>query len=77
MAAEIVGVELGRIVKSLLFRGATSGRPVGSGYADITVCSFHPVKIVTTAEGGLATTPTGTRLAGCVFGDCGSCGRQA
>jgi dTDP-4-amino-4,6-dideoxygalactose transaminase len=31
--------------------------PVGSGrYADITIFSFHPVKIVTTAEGGLAAT---------------------
>jgi UDP-4-amino-4,6-dideoxy-N-acetyl-beta-L-altrosamine transaminase len=26
------------------------------GYSDITVFSFHPVKIITTAEGGLATT---------------------
>lgn len=32
------------------------GRPVGSGGADITVFSFHAVKIVTTAEGGLLTT---------------------
>jgi len=33
------------------------GRPVGDGrYSDITVFSFHPVKIVTTAEGGVATT---------------------
>jgi len=32
-------------------------RPVGCGeYADITVFSFHPVKIVTTAEGGMAVT---------------------
>jgi UDP-4-amino-4,6-dideoxy-N-acetyl-beta-L-altrosamine transaminase len=31
--------------------------PVGSGrHADITIFSFHPVKIVTTAEGGLAAT---------------------
>jgi len=31
--------------------------PVGScQYSDITVFSFHPVKIITTAEGGLATT---------------------
>ncbi|MDO4434343.1 MAG: UDP-4-amino-4,6-dideoxy-N-acetyl-beta-L-altrosamine transaminase [Alysiella sp.] len=30
---------------------------VGNGqYSDITVFSFHPVKIITTAEGGLATT---------------------
>jgi len=32
------------------------GRPVGSRYADITVFSFHPVKIITTAEGGLCAT---------------------
>ncbi|KAF3980843.1 MAG: UDP-4-amino-4,6-dideoxy-N-acetyl-beta-L-altrosamine transaminase [Methylococcales symbiont of Hymedesmia sp. n. MRB-2018] len=32
-------------------------QPVGScNYSDITVFSFHPVKIITTAEGGLATT---------------------
>jgi UDP-4-amino-4,6-dideoxy-N-acetyl-beta-L-altrosamine transaminase len=31
--------------------------PIGNcRYSDITVFSFHPVKIVTTAEGGLATT---------------------
>lgn len=38
--------------------GAThEGRPVGDcRYSDITVFSFHPVKIITTAEGGLATT---------------------
>lgn len=34
-----------------------AGRPVGCGdYADVTVFSFHPVKIVTTAEGGMALT---------------------
>ena len=32
------------------------GQPVGSGLADLTVFSFHAVKIVTTAEGGLITT---------------------
>lgn len=32
------------------------GRPVGSAWADATVFSFHAVKIVTTAEGGLVTT---------------------
>ncbi len=33
------------------------GRPVGAGvYSDITVFSFHPVKIVTTGEGGAALT---------------------
>jgi UDP-4-amino-4,6-dideoxy-N-acetyl-beta-L-altrosamine transaminase len=38
--------------------GAThEGRPVGAGtYSDITVFSFHPVKIVTTGEGGAALT---------------------
>ena len=36
-----------------------------------------PPTLRETGEGGLATTPTGTRLAGCVFGGCGSCGRQA
>ena len=33
------------------------GEKVGNcAYSDITVFSFHPVKIITTAEGGLATT---------------------
>jgi UDP-4-amino-4,6-dideoxy-N-acetyl-beta-L-altrosamine transaminase len=33
------------------------GQPVGNcRYSDITVFSFHPVKIVTTAEGGMALT---------------------
>lgn len=33
------------------------GEPVGAGrYSDITVFSFHPVKIITTAEGGMAVT---------------------
>ncbi len=38
--------------------GATyQGHPVGDcRYSDIAVFSFHPVKIITTAEGGLATT---------------------
>jgi dTDP-4-amino-4,6-dideoxygalactose transaminase len=38
--------------------GAThDGEPVGScRWSDIAIFSFHPVKIVTTAEGGLATT---------------------
>lgn len=36
--------------------GATfDGRPVGE-YADIAIFSFHPVKIVTTGEGGMAVT---------------------
>ena len=34
-----------------------NARPVGCGeFSDITVFSFHPVKIVTTAEGGMALT---------------------
>lgn len=34
-----------------------NGTPVGCcEYSDITVFSFHPVKIITTAEGGVATT---------------------
>lgn len=33
------------------------GEPVGNGrYSDITVFSFHPVKIITTMEGGMAVT---------------------
>ena len=36
------------------------GQPVGSGeYADMTVFSFHPVKIITTAEGGIVMTRHG------------------
>lgn len=37
--------------------GCYQGEPVGScRYSDITVFSFHPVKIITTAEGGMAVT---------------------
>ena len=37
--------------------GSYQGEPVGScSYSAISVFSFHPVKIITTAEGGLATT---------------------
>ena len=32
------------------------GQPIGSQHADASVFSFHPVKIVTTGEGGLVTT---------------------
>lgn len=35
------------------------GRPIGSRYADASVFSFHAVKIVTTGEGGMVTTPDG------------------
>lgn len=37
--------------------GRYLGEPVGScRYSDVTVLSFHPVKIITTAEGGMALT---------------------
>jgi len=37
--------------------GRYKGEPVGNGrYSDITVFSFHPVKIITTGEGGMALT---------------------
>lgn len=37
--------------------GSYDGAPVGNcAYSDITVFSFHPVKIITTAEGGAAMT---------------------
>lgn len=37
--------------------GRYAGEPIGSGrYSDITVFSFHPVKIITTGEGGAALT---------------------
>jgi UDP-4-amino-4,6-dideoxy-N-acetyl-beta-L-altrosamine transaminase len=37
--------------------GKYKGQPVGCcRYSDITVFSFHPVKIITTAEGGMAMT---------------------
>jgi UDP-4-amino-4,6-dideoxy-N-acetyl-beta-L-altrosamine transaminase len=37
--------------------GRYRGDPVGCGrYSDITVFSFHPVKIITTGEGGMAVT---------------------
>jgi len=37
--------------------GKYRGAPIGSGrYSDITVFSFHPVKIITTGEGGMALT---------------------
>jgi len=37
--------------------GSYLGQPVGScSYSDITVFSFHPVKIITSAEGGMALT---------------------
>jgi UDP-4-amino-4,6-dideoxy-N-acetyl-beta-L-altrosamine transaminase len=37
--------------------GRYQGRPVGAGrFSDVTVFSFHPVKIITSAEGGMALT---------------------
>jgi UDP-4-amino-4,6-dideoxy-N-acetyl-beta-L-altrosamine transaminase len=37
--------------------GQYQGEPIGNcRYSDITVLSFHPVKIITTAEGGMALT---------------------
>lgn len=37
--------------------GLYKGEPIGNArYSDITVFSFHPVKIITTAEGGMALT---------------------
>lgn len=37
--------------------GSYKNKPIGNcQYSDITVFSFHPVKIVTTGEGGIATT---------------------
>jgi dTDP-4-amino-4,6-dideoxygalactose transaminase len=46
--------------------GLYQGQPIGNcRYSDITVFSFHPVKIITTAEGGMAITNDGelaTRL---------------
>ena len=37
--------------------GFYEGAPIGSGsYSDITIFSFHPVKIITTGEGGMALT---------------------
>lgn len=43
--------------------GRYKGKPIGSGrYSDITVFSFHPVKIITSGEGGMAVT-NDTKLA--------------
>lgn len=33
-----------------------NGQAIGSRYADVSVFSFHPVKIITTGEGGMVTT---------------------
>jgi len=58
---------IGRLAKLYGFRviedashaigGKFDGEPIGNGrYSDITVFSFHPVKIITAAEGGMAVT---------------------
>lgn len=37
--------------------GRYADRPIGAGeFSDITIFSFHPVKLITTAEGGMALT---------------------
>jgi UDP-4-amino-4,6-dideoxy-N-acetyl-beta-L-altrosamine transaminase len=37
--------------------GSYRGQPIGCGkWADVTIFSFHPVKIITTGEGGMAVT---------------------
>jgi dTDP-4-amino-4,6-dideoxygalactose transaminase len=44
--------------------GRYQGEPVGCGrHADITIFSFHPVKIITTGEGGMALTNDATLAA--------------
>lgn len=46
--------------------GSYRGQPIGNGHhSDITVFSFHPVKIITTGEGGMALTRN-TELAECM-----------
>jgi UDP-4-amino-4,6-dideoxy-N-acetyl-beta-L-altrosamine transaminase len=41
--------------------GKYKNEPIGNGrYSDITVYSFHPVKIITTGEGGMAVTNNAT-----------------
>src|SRR5690606_171395 len=55
-----LGLEYGfRIVEdaSHAIGAIHDGGPVGDGrYSDITVFSFHPVKIITSGEGGMAVT---------------------
>ena len=41
--------------------GKYKGEPIGNGrYSDITIFSFHPVKIITSGEGGMAVTNDAT-----------------
>lgn len=60
-------IEIDKLAKTYDFRviedashaigGQYQGEPIGNcRYSDITVFSFHPVKIITTAEGGMALT---------------------
>lgn len=67
--------EIGELAKKYGFRviedashavgGSYQGTPVGDcRYSDITIFSFHPVKIITSAEGGMAMTQdTGLAMA--------------
>ena len=59
-AIHALSIEYGfRIIEdaSHALGGLYHGQPVGScPYSDITVFSFHPVKIVTSGEGGMAVT---------------------
>lgn len=59
-AIHALGTEYGfKIIEdaSHAIGGKYKNEPIGSGrYSDITVFSFHPVKIITTAEGGMALT---------------------
>lgn len=62
-AIHALGQEYGfRIIEdaSHAIGGRYKGAPIGNcRYSDITVFSFHPVKIITTAEGGMALTNDG------------------
>ena len=59
-AIHALGVKYGfKIIEdaSHAIGGRYKAEPIGNGrYSDITVFSFHPVKIITTAEGGMALT---------------------
>lgn len=61
--------------------GRYTGEPIGNGrYSDITVFSFHPVKIITTGEGGMALTnddALATRLPAHMVPKRPSCGRPS
>ncbi|WP_203987318.1 UDP-4-amino-4,6-dideoxy-N-acetyl-beta-L-altrosamine transaminase [Pseudoalteromonas sp. PS1M3] len=59
-AIHVLSIEYGfKVIEdaSHAIGGRYDGQPIGAcKYSDITVFSFHPVKIVTTAEGGAALT---------------------